>query len=140
MRNSSKRGSTSTRSLRFLARYKSFFARGEVNRAEPSKARRSRDLENMPYYVYILECTNKTLYTGITNNLERRLKEHQTGRGGHYTSYNPGIRIRYFEEYPTRSLAAKREAQIKRWSRTKKLALIKGDKWVLKAGARCKNK
>lgn len=94
----------------------------------------------MSYYVYILECLNKVLYTGITNNLQRRLKEHQTGRGGHYTSYNPGEKFRYFEEYPTKSAAAKREAQIKRWSRTKKLALIKGDKVILKVAARCRNK
>lgn len=57
----------------------------------------------MPYYVYILECKNTTLYTGITNNLERRLHEHQTGQGGHYTSYNPALKIRYFEEHSTRS-------------------------------------
>ena len=80
----------------------------------------------MPYYVYILECLNKTLYTGITNNLERRFNEHRTGRGGHYTSANPGKRIRYYEEYPSRSEALKREAQIKRWSRMKKLAYLKG--------------
>ncbi|MFA6548867.1 MAG: GIY-YIG nuclease family protein [Candidatus Margulisiibacteriota bacterium] len=78
----------------------------------------------MPYYVYILECKNKTLYTGITNNLERRLKDHQTGKGGHYTRYNPGKRIRYSEIHPNRSSALKREAQIKRWSRTKKIGLI----------------
>ena len=101
----------------------------------------------MPYYVYFLECRagrqagkNKTLYTGITNNLERRLKEHQTGKGGHYTRYNPGKRIRYSEIHPTRSSALKREAEIKKWSRTKKLALIKGDKSILKSSARCKLK
>jgi len=94
----------------------------------------------MIYYVYILECSNKTLYTGVTNNLQRRLKEHKTGKGGHYTSYNPGKRIRYFEKYSTRSAAAKREAQIKRWSRTKKLALIKRDKGILKAVSRCRNR
>jgi putative endonuclease len=94
----------------------------------------------MPYYVYILECKNKLLYTGITNNLERRLKEHQSGKGCRFTSYNPGIKIRYSEEHQTRSAAAKREAQIKRWSRTKKLALIKGDAWVIKAVSRCRNK
>ena len=91
----------------------------------------------MPYYVYILECVNKTLYTGLTNDLSRRLEEHKTGKGCHYTSYNHGLRITYFEEYPSRSAAAKREAQIKSWSRTKKLALIKGDKGILKAAARC---
>lgn len=94
----------------------------------------------MPYYLYILECTNKALYTGITNNLKRRLRQHQTGEGGHYTGYNPGVRIRYVEEYATRSEAAKREAQVKGWSRTKKLALIKGDKEVIKAASRCRKR
>jgi putative endonuclease len=94
----------------------------------------------MPYYVYILECKNKALYTGITTNLERRFARHQAGDGGHYTSYNRPVRIRYSEEYPNRSLASKREAQIKRWSRTKKLALVKGDRGFLKAAARCKSR
>ena len=92
------------------------------------------------YYVYILECSNKALYTGITNNLERRLKQHKGGEGGRYTSYNPGKKIRYFEEYKTRSEAMKRESQIKRWSRTEKLALIKGDRDFLKAASRCRSR
>jgi predicted GIY-YIG superfamily endonuclease len=94
----------------------------------------------MSYFVYILECSNKALYTGITTNLKRRFAEHKIGKGGHYTSYNPPIKIRYFEEHKTRSLAAKREAQIKGWSRTKKLALLKGDKGILKAAAGCKSR
>ncbi|MCX5751328.1 MAG: GIY-YIG nuclease family protein [Candidatus Saganbacteria bacterium] len=79
----------------------------------------------MPYYVYIIECSNKALYTGITSDLERRFKQHQSGKGGHYTSYNPAKKIRYYEVYATRSLAAKREAQIKKLSRSQKLVLIK---------------
>ncbi|MDD5348381.1 MAG: GIY-YIG nuclease family protein [Candidatus Omnitrophica bacterium] len=79
----------------------------------------------MPYYVYILECTDRSLYTGITNNLERRLNEHFSGKGCRYTKANPALKARYHEEYPTRSAALKREAQIKKWSRTKKLALIR---------------
>ena len=94
----------------------------------------------MPYLVYILECANKALYTGITNNLERRLEQHRSGKGGRYTSYNPGKRIRYQEKCETRSEATKREIQIKRWSRTKKLALIKGDKGFLKVASKCKNR
>jgi len=94
----------------------------------------------MPYFVYIIECSNKALYTGITNNLKRRFEQHKTGQGGHYTSYNPAVKLRYHEEYKTRSDAAKRECQIKKWSRTKKLALIKGDKGVLKSASRCKNR
>ena len=94
----------------------------------------------MSYFVYILECENKSLYTGITTDLERRFTRHQAGEGGRYTSYNRPVRIRYSEEHPDRSSASKREAQIKRWSRTKKLALIKGEKWVIKAASRCKNR
>ena len=94
----------------------------------------------MSYFVYIIECTNKALYTGITNDLIRRFEQHRTGQGGHYTSYNPAVKLRYHEEYSTRSAAAKRECQIKRWSRTNKLALIKSDKGILKAAARCKNR
>jgi len=94
----------------------------------------------MPFFVYILECSNKTLYTGITTDVERRFKQHQAGEGGHYTSYNRPKKIRYYEEYGTRSEALKREAQIKSWSRTKKLALIKGDRGVLKAASRCRNR
>ncbi|MFH1541805.1 MAG: GIY-YIG nuclease family protein [bacterium] len=78
----------------------------------------------MSYFVYILECSNKSLYTGITTDLKRRLKQHKAGEGGRYTRANPGKRIRYHEVCKNRSEATKREAEIKSWSRTKKLALI----------------
>ena len=78
----------------------------------------------MPYFVYIIECANKALYTGITTDLKRRFNEHKTGKGGHYTSYNPAVKIRYFEKHATRSHASKREAQIKKLPRAKKLALL----------------
>jgi len=78
----------------------------------------------MPYFVYILECSNKALYTGITNNLERRIKEHKTGKGCRYTRYNPGKKLLYSEKHPNRSSATKREAEIKKFSRAKKLSMI----------------
>jgi predicted GIY-YIG superfamily endonuclease len=74
-----------------------------------------------------LECRNKVLYTGVTNNIGRRFKDHQAGNGGHYTSYNRPGRILYKEEFKNLSAAKIREQQIKRWSKSKKLALIKGD-------------
>ncbi|MFA5104513.1 MAG: GIY-YIG nuclease family protein [Candidatus Margulisiibacteriota bacterium] len=80
----------------------------------------------MPYFVYILECGNNSLYTGITSDLDRRMKEHFSGKGCKYTSSFKAQKLRYAEEYDTRSQATKREAQIKGWTRTKKLALIKG--------------
>jgi len=83
------------------------------------------------WYTYILECKNETLYTGITNNLDRRFKEHFK-KTTHYTSYNPPKRIVYKELFPTKSEAAKRESQIKGWTRKKKLALIDGNLELLK--------
>jgi predicted GIY-YIG superfamily endonuclease len=84
------------------------------------------------WYVYILECKNKALYTGITNDLKRRLKEHQSGRGGHYTYIFGTSKILWREKHSNRSSAMKREAQIKRWTRRKKIALIKGNLELLK--------
>jgi len=78
----------------------------------------------MSYYVYIIECANKALYTGITTDLKRRFDQHQTGKGARYTKYNPAVKLRYSEKCKTRSEAAKTEAQIKSWPRAKKLALI----------------
>jgi len=76
------------------------------------------------YYVYIIECANGALYTGITNDLKRRFKQHQTGRGAKYTAYNPAIKLKYSERCGSRSKALKREAEIKRWPRDRKIELI----------------
>ena len=83
------------------------------------------------WYVYILDCKNKSLYTGVTKDLDRRYKEHLK-RTSHYTGYNPPSKILYTESFPTKSEALKREKQIKGWTRRKKLALIKGDLELLK--------
>ena len=83
------------------------------------------------WFVYILECKDKSLYTGVTNNIERRYREH-LNKKSHYTSYNPPVRLACKETYSTRAEALKREAQIKRWTRRKKIALINGDFALLK--------
>jgi putative endonuclease len=77
------------------------------------------------YVVYMLQCSDGSLYTGITNNLERRFEQHQKGEGGHYTAAKQVQKIVYTEEHPDRSSALKREAEIKSWRRDKKLNLIK---------------
>ncbi len=79
------------------------------------------------WYVYILECSNGKYYTGCTNNLDRRLKEHYSGNGDHYTQTNQPVQLLYTEEYPTRKQAFKREKQLKGCTRRKKEALISGD-------------
>ena len=78
----------------------------------------------MKYFVYLLECADGSLYTGITTDIERRLKEHQAGTGGHFTRAKGAKRILYTEEHPDRSSASKREAAIKKLSRPQKLSLV----------------
>lgn len=80
----------------------------------------------MIWHVYILECRGGSLYTGVTTDLERRFKEH-CAKTAHYTSYNPPKQIVYQEPFDSKSDAFKREAEIKRWTRKMKLALIEGD-------------
>ena len=77
------------------------------------------------YYVYIIQCADKTLYTGITTDIRRRFKEHSLGKGGAYTRAKKAKKVLYAEQRKTRSEALKREAEIKSWRREKKLALIK---------------
>jgi putative endonuclease len=77
------------------------------------------------YFVYLIECRDGSLYTGITTDLERRFKEHKSGVGGHYTKAREVMRIVHSEKYPDRSSASKREAEIKSWRREKKQALFK---------------
>lgn len=77
-------------------------------------------------YVYILECCDKSLYTGWTNNLEKRVKIHSKGKGGKYTRAKLPVKLVYFEEYDYKILAQKREYEIKQFTRQKKLDLIKG--------------
>jgi putative endonuclease len=77
------------------------------------------------YHLYIIECSDKSLYTGITTDLKRRFEEHKNKKGGHYTSSKTVVKIVYTEEHPDRSSALKREAEIKSWKKEKKLELIK---------------
>lgn len=81
-------------------------------------------------YVYILRCADGTLYTGWTNNLDRRLSAHNAGRAAKYTRSRRPVTLAYFEMLPGPSPARRREAQIKQLSRAQKFMLIKqqGDK------------
>ncbi|MDW3094879.1 MAG: GIY-YIG nuclease family protein [Gammaproteobacteria bacterium] len=74
--------------------------------------------------VYILECKDKTLYTGITNNLERRIQQHESGQGAKYTKGRGPFRIIYTESCEDQSMALKREHQIKQLTKQGKLDLI----------------
>jgi putative endonuclease len=78
----------------------------------------------MKWTVYILECSDKSLYTGITNDLTRRLDAHNKGLGAKYTKHRRPVMIRYGEAHKTQGAALTREAAIKSLDRTAKLALI----------------
>lgn len=80
----------------------------------------------MAWTVYILRCGDGTLYTGCTNDLPRRLRAHQSGKGAKYTRSRPPVALAYREEAPDKSTALRREIAIKRLTRREKLALIEG--------------
>jgi putative endonuclease len=77
----------------------------------------------MPF-TYILECSDKTLYTGSTRNLEKRIWEHEQGIATKYTAERLPIKLIYCEEYERIDEAFNREKQIQGWSKKKKLALV----------------
>ncbi len=77
------------------------------------------------FYIYIIQCRDKTLYTGYTTDIEKRVHEHnKTGAGARYTRGRRPVKVVYVEGYSTLSEALKREAQIKKLSRVQKLLLI----------------
>jgi putative endonuclease len=76
------------------------------------------------YFVYILACADGSLYTGITNDLQKRLKAHKNGTASNYTRAKKALEIVYSEKHPDKGSALKREAEIKKWSREKKDVLI----------------
>jgi len=85
------------------------------------------------YYVYILRCSDGSLYIGHTANLDSRLQAHNTGLGAAHTFRRRPVTLTYSEPHSTRVAAIHRERQLKRWTRKKKEALIRGDFEGLKA-------
>ena len=75
-------------------------------------------------YVYIVECSDGTFYTGWTNNLERRIDMHSKGMGAKYTKGRGPVRLVYNEMFDTKEAAMKREYQIKKLTRQEKILLI----------------
>lgn len=78
----------------------------------------------MPWYVYMLRCADASLYTGMTDDVQKRFAAHASGRGAKYTRGRGPLELVYTEELPDKSAALKREAAIKKLSRQEKLKLI----------------
>jgi len=77
-------------------------------------------------YMYILECSDGSYYTGSTTDLELRVYEHNIGEGANYTKKRLPVKLVYYEEYDRIEDAFEREKQVQRWSHKKKKALVKG--------------
>ena len=78
----------------------------------------------MSWYVYMLQCGDGTLYTGITDDVEKRLSAHRTGKGAKYTRGRGPLELVHTEEMPDKSAALRREIAIKKMSRQEKLKLL----------------
>ena len=90
-------------------------------------------------FMYILECSDGSLYTGSTKYLNTRLAQHEAGEGGNYTKKRLPVKLIYAEEYDRIDHAFAREKQIQGWRKTKKLALIDGNLSDLNLLAKCRN-
>lgn len=75
-------------------------------------------------YVYILKCSDNTLYTGWTTDVNRRHKEHNSGKGAKYTRARLPVQLKYYEQFETKQEAMKREYEIKQLTRKQKLEII----------------
>ena len=93
----------------------------------------------MKGFMYILECSDGSYYTGSTNNLDLRLLQHQNGEGANHTKKYLPVKLIYYEEYSRIDTAFYREKQVQGWSRKKKEALVMGFEDELKKAAECMN-
>ena len=86
------------------------------------------------YHFYILRCSDNSLYCGMTSNLDKRLKEHNSSgtKGAKYLRAKKPVVVVYSEQYPDIKTAMKREFQVKKWAKARKEALVKGDLTLLK--------
>ena len=90
-------------------------------------------------FMYILECSDGSLYTGSTKELKKRIQQHQRGEGANYTSKRLPVKLIYAEEYDRIDHAFAREKQIQGWRKIKKLALIGANLSDLNLLAKCRN-
>lgn len=92
-----------------------------------------------PFFAYILRCADGSYYVGHTDDLAKRVAEHQHGTKCTYTSARRSVALVWSQEFSTREEARETEARIKPWSRAKKDALVRGDWAALRAAARKTN-
>lgn len=99
---------------------------------DAANAMNTRVQSSNPHYVYILQCADGSFYVGSTQDVDRRLKAHNEGKGAAFTARRRPVKLLHAESHPNTEDAGKRERQLKRWSRSKKMALIAADLGGLK--------
>ena len=77
------------------------------------------------WFVYIIKCVDKSLYTGVTNDLKRRFDAHKKGKGAKYTRSHKPQKIVFFEKHAKKIVALRREREIKDWTREEKVNFLK---------------
>ena len=85
----------------------------------------ARQVISKMWFVYIIKCIDGSLYTGSTNNLEKRFEAHKNGKGAKYTKSHSPEKIVFFEKHFKKIIAQRREREIKNWKREEKLKFIK---------------
>jgi putative endonuclease len=80
---------------------------------------------NKMWFVYLVRCRDGSIYTGITDDIEKRLRKHNEGKGAKYTASRRPVMLVYSESYPDRGSASRREAKLKSWRKHQKEALLK---------------
>ena len=104
--------------------------------SERVNAGESKGAKTAVFHVYILRCSDGSLYVGSTDDVELRLRRHNEGRGATFTSQRSPVTLAYSESHPTLPAARRREAQIKGWTPAKKEALVSGNRATLHELAR----
>ncbi len=91
-----------------------------------AKVAHPKKFKSKPWHVYLVRCSDGSIYTGITDNVDARIKKHNSGRGAKYTAQRGPVSLLYSETVADQGSAMKREAQIKRWGKQQKENLAQG--------------
>jgi predicted GIY-YIG superfamily endonuclease len=104
--------------------------------SERMSAGESKGTKTTVFYVYVLLCSDGSLYVGSTEDLQLRLRIHNAGRGAAFAAQRRPVTLAYSEQHRSRAAARRREAQLKGWTKAKKEALVAGDRSALHELAR----
>ena len=104
--------------------------------SERMNAGESKGTKTPVFHVYVLRCSDGSLYVGSTNDVALRLRRHNEGRAANFTAQRRPVTLACSEQHPSRAAARRREAQLKGWTTAKKEALVAGDRSTLHELAR----